>query len=34
MNQMRNKEVSKVFNSLCEAKEWLDGKIKCVLLED
>lgn len=30
----KNKETSKVFNSLCEAKEWLDGKIKCVLLGD
>lgn len=30
----KNKETSKVFNSLYEAKEWLDGKIKCVLLED
>lgn len=23
----KNKEISKIFNSLCEAKEWLDGKI-------
>lgn len=30
--RFKNKETSKVFNSLCEAKEWLDGKIKSIFV--
>lgn len=30
----KNKEVSRTFTSLQDAQLWLDGKIKCVLLED
>lgn len=30
----KNKETSKVFNSFCEAKEWLDSKIKHLFIKE